>query len=97
MVEVEILGETYRFSTSYDKNHMEELASRLDEKITTIKRQSRSRSMKQVLILVAMDLLDETLRLREEEKRNLDLTLKDLERIRDVAGRIVKQSGEEAS
>ena len=66
MVEVDIGGKTYRMATPYDEDYMRKISAMLDNKLTATMKGMRGRSIQQALILVALDVIDEYLQIKDK-------------------------------
>jgi len=66
MVEVEINGQTYRMASPYDEEYMQRISAVLNDKLTATMKGMRTRSTQQALILVALDIIDEYLKMKDK-------------------------------
>lgn len=63
---MEIAGQTYRMATPYEDEYMQKISSILNDKLTATMKAMHTRSSQQALILVALDIIDEYLQIKDK-------------------------------
>ncbi len=58
-MELTISGKTYSINSRYEESYLLEVAEFLDQKLSLMKKGQRGRSNEQILILAALDIIDE--------------------------------------
>ena len=81
-VEVSILGSTFTVQSRYDPRYLDEVIAYLKEKIREIQASSGAKDPLQIALLAALNVVDELLRKREGDSREIEeLTERLIERI----------------
>ncbi len=81
-VEVSFLGSTFTIQSRYDPRYLDEVISYLKEKIREIQASSGARDPLKIALLAALNVVDELLRKRDEDSREIEqLTERLIERI----------------
>ncbi len=81
-VELSILGSTFTIQSRYDPRYLDEVISYLKEKIREIQASSGARDPLKIALLAALNVVDELLRKRDEDSREIEqLTERLIERI----------------
>jgi cell division protein ZapA (FtsZ GTPase activity inhibitor) len=81
-VEVNILGSTFTIQSRYDPRYLDEVITYLKERVREIQASSGARDPLKIALLAALNVVDELLRKRQEDSREIEqLTEKLIERI----------------
>ncbi len=81
-VEVSFLGSTFTIQSRYDPRYLDEVISCLKEKIREIQASSGAKDPLKIALLAALNVVDELLRKRDEDSREIEqLTERLIERI----------------
>ena len=81
LVEIKVLGQTFRVKTDASESHIHEVVQYVNEKIDEILTKTRSVSSLNVAILAALNIAEDYLKEKEKRRRllqEIDLKSKDL-------------------